>query len=207
MSGTISFNPYATTAPANSFLLQSQGYVQGMAMDDPAVRMELTGGVLAASEALAMWGGVPITEAINVTGSGSDGTGPAIKRATTQNGVTGWSVYNQASSMVITPGPSAPVSGKGGYVAFFRNGTNARIAVQLDPALVAAITEGEAISALALQWDPMSFRVTNATGGSIFALPASARLLSVNSNSKIVTYNSETGAATWTAGDAGILLI
>ena len=72
MSGTISFDPYATNQPQNTFLLQTQGYVQGTAYDDPSVRMEMAGGTLAATETLTMWGGVPLTELINVTGAGSD---------------------------------------------------------------------------------------------------------------------------------------
>jgi hypothetical protein len=209
MSGSISFNPYATNQPQNTFLLQTQGYVQGTAYDDPTARMELAGGVLASSETLVMWGGVPISEQINVAGAGADSLGPQVKRGTTQANITGWSVYNQASSMVITPGQTAPVTGTGSYVAFFRYGSNIRIAVQVDPALVAALQSSDTvINAESLQWDTVLFRVTVASPSGFIALPASTRLLSVNSNSKIITTGTNGVAPiAWASGDAGIILI
>ena len=208
MSGNITFNPFLTTSPANSFLLESQGYVQGTAYDDPSVRMELMGGTLASTETVVMWGGVPVEELINVTGSGADGTGPSIKRATTATTTTGWSVYNQAGSMVIVPGPSAPIAAVGNYVAFFRNASNIRIAVQADPALVAALVASDgSISSQALYWDVTNYRITLTTSGGNWALPTSVRLLSVNTNSKVVSYDSGTGAVTWVAGDAAIILV
>jgi len=208
MSGAISFNPFLTTSPANSFLLETQGYVQGTAYDDPSVRMELMGGTLASTETLVMWGGVPIEEYINVTGAGSDGTGPSLKRATTATTTTGWSVSDQAGSMIIVPGPSVPVAAVGNYVSFYRSGSNIRIAVQADPALVAALVSADgSISSQSLYWDVTNYRLTLTTSGGNWALPTTVRLLSVNTNSKIVSYNSGTGAVTWTAGDAAIILI
>jgi hypothetical protein len=206
MSGSLTVNPYATTNVQNSFLANTQGYVQGFAMDDPAARMELTGAVLASTETLVMWGGVPLTELINITGSGSEGLGPQVKRATASLSPTAWSVYNQAHSMLIVPGPSAPAVGVGGYVGFFRTGSNARIAVACDPALVSTIADaGDNVGSLSLFWDVTNFRITLTTGSGNFALPASTRLLSVNSNSKIITVVDS--APQWAAGDAAIILI
>lgn len=209
MSGSVTINPFTTNQPQNTFLLQTQGYVQGAAYDDPSARMELAGGVLASTETIVMWGGVPITELVNVTGSGSDGGGPPVKRSTTQANTTGWSVFNQASSMIIAPGATVPISGTGSYVGFFRYYTNQRIAVQLDPALVAALVASDgAINSQALYWDVTNFRVTLVTSGGNFALPATTRLLSTNTNSKIITVGTAGVAPyTWTSGDAGILLI
>lgn len=208
MSGTISFNPFLTSQPQDSFLLQTQGYVSGTAFDDPSVRLELMGGVLASTETIVMWGGVPVTEQINVTGAGSEGTGPKVARATSQASTTGFSVFNQASSMVITPGQTVPVAAVGNYVSFFRTASNIRVAVNVDPALVAAISTGESIAVANLLWDPVNMRVGAGTpSGSQFALPTSVKLLSVNTNSKLVSYNSGTGAVTWTTGDAAMILI
>jgi hypothetical protein len=212
MSGALSITPYSTNQPANTFLLQTQGLVQGAAYDDPSARMELAGGVLASTETVVMWGGVPLTELINVpsqAGAGADGLGPSVKRATTQANTTGWSVYNQAMSMVITPGATAPVSGVGNYVGFFRYGSNIRIAVQLDPALVAALVASDvAINAESLYWDVTNYRVTLVTTGGNWALPTATRLLSVNTNSKVITTGTAGVAPwSWTSGDAGIILI
>lgn len=206
MSGSISLNPYVTNQPQDSFLLQTQGYVQGVAFDDPSVRMELERGVLASTETVVMWGGIPLTELINSAGSGPDALGPNVKRATSQGTVTGFSVFNQAHSMVIGPGLTVPVSGTGGYVGLFRLGTEARIAVQADPALVSAAS-GTAINSQALYWDVTNYRITLVTTGGNWALPTSIRLLSTNSNSKIISYNSGTGAVTWTTGSAAIIQI
>jgi hypothetical protein len=207
MSGSITFNPYATTSPANSFLLQTQGYVQGLALDDPSARMWLAGGTLATTETVTMWGGVPIEEIVNNAGAGGEGLGPVVKRSVSQATVTGFSVFNQASSMVITPGNTVPLAGTGNFVAFYRLGTNQRIAIKVDPALVATLSSTSSVAGLALYWDVTNYRVTLTTTGGNWALPTSVRLLSVNTNSKIVSYDSGTGVASWTTGDAAILLV
>jgi hypothetical protein len=205
MSGTISFNPYTTTSPVNSFINPTQGYVSGLALDDPSARMWLMGGQLASSETVVMWGGVPISEEINNTGASSEGLGPLVKRATSQANTTGWSVFNQAASMVITPGNTVPVAAIGNYVSFFRNGTNIRICVNCDPALIAALTSGELINGATLYWDVTNYRITLTTSGN-FALPTTVKLLSTNTNSKTVNYASAS-SITWTTGDAALILI
>lgn len=207
MSGSITFNPYVTNQPQESFLQSTQGYVQGTAYDDPSVRMELMGGTLASTETVVMWGGIPVTEAINVAGNNADGTGPVVKRSTTQGNTTGFSVYNQAGSMVIGPGVTAPVAGTGSYVGFYRLTSNIRVAVKCDPALISALSAGAAINSQSLYWDVTNYQITLTTTGGNFALPTSIRLLSTNSNSKVVAYNSGTGAVTWAAGSAAIILV
>lgn len=208
MSGTVSFNPFSTNQPQNTFDTQTQGYVQGVAMDDPSSRMWLMGGTLASTETLTMWGGVPVEEYINVTGSGSEGLGPTLKRSASQATVTGFSVFNQASSMVITPGNTVPLASVTNFVAFYRLNTQARIVVACDPALVTALTSSDgAINSQSLYWDVTNYRITLTTTGGNFALPTTIKLLDVNTNSKIVSYNSGTGVASWVAGDAAVILI
>lgn len=206
MSGTISFNPYATQTPVGTFINPTQGYTQGLALDDPSSRNWLEGGTLATTETLTMWGGVPLSIAINQLGTGSEGLGPTVKRSTTQGNTLGWSVFNQASSMVITPGNNVPQAGTGNYVSYYRNGTNARIPVNCDPALVAALTAGELINGASLYWSVTLYWLTLVTTGSNFALPTSTVLRSVNTNSKIVNYASAS-SVTWTTGDVAIIQI
>ncbi|MBL0880534.1 hypothetical protein HLB04_20885, partial [Serratia ureilytica] len=46
----LSLNPMATTNALGSFGVQSDGYVQGIALDDPANRFNLAAGTVAATE-------------------------------------------------------------------------------------------------------------------------------------------------------------
>jgi hypothetical protein len=205
MSGTISFTPYAVSTPQNSFLLETQGYYQGTALDDPSSRMWLMGGNLDAAETLTMWGGVPIQERINIMGANAEGVGPAVARSTSQANTTGISVFDQAGSMVITPSSRVPQAAIRNYVSFYRSGSNARIVMAVDPALVAALTSTTDINAEALYWDVTNYRVTLVTTGGNFALPTSMKLLSVQTNSQVITYANSTPS--WATGDAAVLLI
>lgn len=198
-------NQYVTNQPQSSFLLETQGYVQGLCLDDTVARMWLMEGTLISTATTPMWGGVPIEEQINVTGSGSDGLGPVVLASTSQATVTGFSTYQQMMHGVISPGSNAPQYGPTNGVGFFRLGTNARLIVACDPALISTITgAGDSITSQALYWDVTNFRITLTTSGN-FALPTSVRLLAVNTNSKIVTYSSPN--TTWAAGDAAVILI
>lgn len=46
---SISINPSATIAPPSSFLSQTQGYVQGIALADPVARQHLLSGTIDSS--------------------------------------------------------------------------------------------------------------------------------------------------------------
>ncbi len=209
MSGTISFNPYTTTTPQNTFLSPTQGYIQGLVYDDPTAYQELMGGQLASGETVVMWGGRPITEQINITSAGvSDGLGPQIASAVSQATTTGWCVFNQAGSMILIPGGAyPPVAAVGNYLSFFRNFSNARIAVACDPALITTITGGtNSVLSQSLYWDVTNYRITLTTSGGNFALPTTVRLVSTNStNSKIITYAAS--QASWVTGSAAIIQI
>ena len=204
MSGTISFDPFATSQPQNSFLNPTQGYVQGTVYDDPTARLELMGGYLDSGESVVMWGGRPISEQINVTSAGfSDGLGPDVKSATTQASCTGWSVFTQAGSMVLVPGGAyPPVAAVGNYVAFFRYGSNARIVVRCDPAIVTALIASDSyITSQALYWDVTNYQITLTTTGGNWALPTSTKLVSTNStNSKVINYASS--QASWVSSSS-----
>lgn len=154
MTASVAFNYMPTTNAAGAFNTNSAGDVQGMFRDDPAIRYQLSGGYLSSAELIPMWGGVAISEAMrpNPTITGPNGqslTGPdnviggAITRATQiatgTNSLTGFSVFNQAYGMVITPQSSVPLAGSGMQVNFFRMGSGARIVVAC-AATLSAIT-------------------------------------------------------------------
>ena len=49
MAGSIAFNPMLTTNAAGLFNTNSAGYTQGDALDDPAVKFFLSGGIVSSS--------------------------------------------------------------------------------------------------------------------------------------------------------------
>ncbi len=156
MAATIAFNPYVTTNARGSFNISSTGLTQGMPLDDPAVRYALSGGTLASTETLPMWGGVAISEAVpGSAGTPQTSLGGIISRATTvtatsTNGLTGFSVFQQNYSAINNAQSPVPLVFPGGMVNFYRLGSGARIPVAIDPSLVDL--EGNVISQQ-VSWD------------------------------------------------------
>ena len=151
MAGGITTYPYATTNAAGQFQVQSDGFIQGMAIADPVARFNLATGVLASTETLPMWGGVGITENIppasttapngaTLTNDGS--LGGTIARATTisatgaAGALTGFSVSDQAYAWITTPQNTAPIMTVGGVVPYYRFRSGARLVVACAPSLV-----------------------------------------------------------------------
>jgi hypothetical protein len=192
----ISFDPSVTSAPQNSFQRTTTGYVQGAFMDDPSSRMYLSSGVIASSVTQPFWGGMAIQELVPTANENQQGSSIALAADTAA--VTGFSVFNQAYNWILTPGNTVPVGGAGMTAMFFRLGSNARIAVQADANLAAAI-EGNGINQQ-VEWD---FTNQKLIPYSANALPV--KVLSIESNSKIVSYNSGTGAVTWSVGPAAVI--
>jgi hypothetical protein len=160
MVASLNLNPMQTTNAAGSFAIQSEGYIQGFAMDDPALRNELCGGILAATETLPMWGGVGITESIAIPASATTfnpNLGNSITRATSITGstaLTGFSCYDQAHAMLTTPQSQAPVALNGMSVNFYRLGSGIYLPVACDPALAALLTGGSSgIINQQVSWD------------------------------------------------------
>ena len=134
MSGSIQYNPALTTNISNSFSVDSRGFIQGTANDDPTVRNLLRGGPLASTETIPMWGGVAVSNYIPAELQGQ--LGPVVKRALTNANITGFSVFNQGGNAIIAPGGGVPLFYSGSKVPFYLIGSNARIPLQIDPALV-----------------------------------------------------------------------
>jgi hypothetical protein len=151
----ITFNPTLQTTALGSFTLESDGVVCGTAYPDPSSRFRLAGGWLSSDELLPMWGGVAISEntpayapaAPNPPAYPPPGTPPVlgpprpelggrIRRATSDDDITGFSVFDQNHSMLNFPGSPVPQSGPGMQVNFYRFGSQARIALPINPALL-----------------------------------------------------------------------
>jgi hypothetical protein len=186
----------ATTNAFGLFNTNSQGYTQGDAMDDPAVKFALAGGVLSTSATSPLWGGLPIQEFSPAATSqpGTNTLGSTILQATGSANPTGISVFNQAFAGITTPQSTAPLYSPGMSVNFYRFGSGARIPLVLNPASLSI--EGELISTT-VYWDYTNNWLTTTQPGTQAALPVKVLNVSTVGN-KVVSYNGTTGNANWT---------
>ena len=162
MTANVTINPYVTSNAQNTFNIDTVGYIQGTALDQPAIRNSLAGGVLAPTETLVMWGGVAISETTTPL-SGSPVTagvlGGNITRALNLSlvGAAGalsvWSVFDQDYAMINSPQSPVPLIGVGGQVNFYRLGSGARIAVACAASL--SSLEGN-VTSQQVSWDYVS---------------------------------------------------
>jgi hypothetical protein len=197
------------------FVIESDGLIAGTAMPDPAARFALSGGILATSETLPMFGGLAISENVPqerppVTRADT-ALGGLIVRGTAAPGtaagsITGFSVFDQNYAAVNTPTSPVPTVGSGGLVNFYRLGSGARVALPADPALAAAVETGTTPISVAVYWDATNLRVT-ATVGTNLLIPV--KLLMVKgTNCMVPVYTSGTGLTTWTYnGSAALCLL
>lgn len=198
-ANSIAFNPFATTVAAGLFLTQAQGLVAGTFFDDPAIRYELAGGVLAASETLPMWGGVGIGEYVPT--AGFDPRGSQIKRAADQAHLTGFSVFNQNGAAISSPQSPVPQTTVNGQVNFFRLGSGAKLALAIDPALV---TDDGGLITAQVSWDFTNQRIV--AYDTVAALPV--KILSIQTSQVMTVAFDGVNAATWTrSGNAAAIVI
>jgi hypothetical protein len=205
----ITFDPMQVNNFPGSFSVRSEGYIQGYALDDPSVLIsKLSVGVLASTETVPMWGGVPLT--VSIPNQPSTPNLPGLARATANaitgaGSVGGFSVFNQAASMIQTPGSPVPLAGPGGSVNFFRLGSGARITVKISAALVTALAAGGVLQNVQTQWDFTNSQLTTFASGT--ALPIDIERWDALGNSETVSYNSSTGAVTWSPGTFTAVII
>ena len=196
MPSSISLTPMQTTTAAGLFQVNSAGFTQGDAQDDPAIKFQLVGGVLSASATTPIWGGIPIKELIPAATAGNNmALGSTVIQAASYADVNGFCVYNQAYGGITTPQSTAPLFSAGMSVNYYRMGSGARIPLPIDPTLVSL--DGGQISQQ-VSWD---FTNNKIIAYSTTALPVKI-LKIVTSNNLLVSYNSTTGNANWTSTGA-----
>lgn len=200
MVATVTLNPLVTTNALGSFSTYSDGVVQGTAFDSPNTRFNLAGGILATAETVPMWGGIAISELIPPTTSNGV-LGSTIARATALANITGFSVFDQAHNGLTTPQSPVPLFASGMGINFYRLGSGARLALQIDPALVSL--DGGLITQN-VSWDYANGKIIAYDGSN--KLPVTIQKIIV-SNCKIVSYNAGTGNATWVNGACAIVTI
>jgi len=200
----ITLNPMTTTQPYGTFATTTHGYYQGDFVDDSSSYQWLAGGQIATSVTQPIWGGMAITETVSAIGEGL--LGNQITLASSQGNVTGITVFTKNSAAILTAGASnVPQLQASMTVNFFRFGSQARIKVSVLGSLVASL-EGGAINA-PLYWDPALQQLTASGTAGAFELPLTVKVLSVQTNSKVVTYNSGTGVVAWANGAVAVIQI
>ena len=199
MAANVSFNPALMTGAQNAFLLETQGWIQGITQDDPVSRMYLTSGILDSGISQIVWGGMGII--YNTAQLATDNRqGPDIKLATSSS-ISGFTVFDQAISMTQTPGNTVPTAVAGQSIAFYTFGSKARIPLPLASGVISNL-EG-VVPTTQLYWDATNFNITTTSSGNV-ALPAGVLLLAVNANSKVVSYSG--GVASWLEGQDACLI-
>lgn len=194
---SISINPAQTIAPPSAFLASTQGYTQGLALPDPAARQELVSGFVASTVTQPVWGGMGIKELVQ--SPGSEGAGNAIALATSIADITGFTVFNRAYSMLTTPGNNVQIASAGMSVAYFRFGSNIRIPVLCTAALITAVENGGINTQV--QWDTTNQQLIPFASGTALGV----KVVALDTNSKIVSYDSGTGAVTWSTGSVAVI--
>jgi hypothetical protein len=204
------FNPYIQTSAAGMFNVESDGFVVGTAMPDPSARNWLAGGYLAAAETLPMFGGIAISEAVPAerppVNRPDTALGGSITRATVAGigfapgSITGFSVFDQNYAAVNTPQSPCPSVQAGGMVNFYRIGSQARVALAIDPALISL--EGGLITAQ-VSWDLANQKII---AFATTALPV--KILQIKaSNCMVPVYNAGNGQVTWNYNGAAALCL
>ncbi|WRX61070.1 hypothetical protein SM940_07050 [Escherichia coli] len=184
----LSLNPMATTNAAGSFGVQSDGFIQGVALDDPANRFNLASGTVAATETKPLWGGLPVAELL--PGVNSSPRGSTIRRAASLAELEGFTVFNQAHNGLTTPQSPVPLYASGMSVSFYRLGSNMRVPLKASAQVVALGTAGASVKT-PLAWDFVNNQVTTA---------AAAAFAGANIATTAVTYSN--GVATATTASA-----
>lgn len=184
----LSLNPMATTNAAGSFGVQSDGFIQGVALDDPANRFNLASGTVAATETKPLWGGLPVAELL--PGVKSSPRGSTIRRAVSLAELEGFTVFNQAHNGLTTPQSPVPLYASGMSVSFYRLGSNMRVPLKASEQVVALGTTGASVKT-PLAWDFVNDRVTTA---------AAAAFAGSDIATTAVTYSN--GVATATTASA-----
>lgn len=194
----VTINPALVTNAPGRFSLTTDGFVQGMALDDPAIRNSLVQGVVAPAQQTPLWGGMGITDSLTTAGVEAASIGSVLALATSQANLTGFTVFNQSLAMINSPQSPVPLAPggdtvkPGGAINFYRLGSKARIAVKCSGAVAAALAAGA--SNIALYWDYTNQQLLNAPGGTAIAV----KLVGLDAGgSKVVSYDGATGFATW----------
>ena len=191
---SITFNPMLTTNSQNSFILESQGYIQGMSLDNQPSRMQRKQGQLLSTSAKPVYGGMMVNELTPDIGTGEN---PVVQLATAQGASFAFTVFDGVYNAIILNGNTVPLVYPGMSCQYFRNGNFARIPVLCAPALAATLENSFDQTVF---WD---FTNQQLLGTGTTALPC--RIVALDSNSLTVSFNATTGAYSWVLGTVAVI--
>lgn len=195
---SISFNPNVTTNIENGFLGDTEGYVQGFALDDPAMRFQWEGAQVGGDTVL--WGGLAVSLALQGVDNGMQGS--AIVPATSLASINAWTIFNQSMNGLITPSTNVPQFAVGSSLNIVRPGSLARICVAVENTTILDDLASAAPN-VDLYWDPTNLCITTSSSGTYGPLPVQLEALSAKA--KIVT--SPTNLNWNNAGPAAIIRV
>jgi len=207
---SVTINPAVQSNFAGSFFSKSDGYTQGDALDDPAVRYFLRRGIVSPSATQVMWGGLLVTATLPTAGYGVGSTNPQpdlgfiLTPATSiaagnAAGYLGVTVLNQSTAMFQSAQsrvPSAPASGN---INWYPVGSNARIPLQITSAAFTAWSGG-VIDPQTIYWDYTNLVLTNTASGSTIGPITSMNVIDLSSSSRTVNASTlaTNGFLSWT---------
>lgn len=192
MPAAITINPQLMTNALGSFFASSEGYVQGFALDDPALRNEICAGIVGPAVTNPMWGGVGITENLPTAGVEADSTTSILTLATSQANLTGFTVFNQSAAMIQTAQNPVPLAPATGGINFIRLGSGLRIVVACSAAVAAAYA-GNPVNTAAY-WDYTNQVLLSAPGGTAIAVKVVGVVTTGNAQVVATSAGAATGA-------------
>lgn len=191
----INFQPFKTQgAFAGLFNVESRGFTQGDAQDDPAVRLQLCSGKLDSNADAPVWGGIGVMEC--VARANDNITGSLIKKATATT-CNAFTVFNQAHHGVTTAGNPVPLYLAGGSVHYYRIGSMARIPLPISAAVAALAMSGDPVGSDGFVWDMVNNMIDVHVIGATANPKVDIKLLMVSSQGNQTVSKDASGNVSW----------
>lgn len=200
----VSFNPAVMTAAQNTFLVSTEGFIQGIPLDDWVSGAWNNPGIVASGVTQPVWGGMGVTVASSVLSS-TGIQGQSIGLATTTE-IHGFTTFDRGINMIQTPGNTVAIATAGSSIPFFLFGSNVRLPLPIASGTLANFEN--AAANIPLYWDTAALCLTTVSSTTTVALPATVKLYAVNTdNSKMVSYNSTTQAVIWVYAQPSAVIV
>lgn len=208
-----SYNPLPVTNAAGSFFASSDGYIAGMALDDPGLRYQLQSAIVALASAALMYAGVGVSAKIANQVGVAAALGKTIDQATSIANLRGFAVSNQSYAGIQLPQSQVPIYSPGMALNFYEFGSGARIPLPISSANAQALLGND--DGPQLSWDYTNQVVIpyTAGGANAGAIPGTgpgglAKIIDIQvGNSRIVVPNNPAaGEASWNEAGSVIVL-